>query len=338
MEQLTIIAGATPAQQEAAAMHFEIVEAAKGAVNSLLDLGRKLKRMRDSGRFKDLGFETFGAYTEAAVGIKQRQAYNYIQVVETLPARLIEENAASGITKLSLLCKFGPADREEILREGLANITVAELQKLVEERDGLVEQLSMLKSGPAAPVAEVQAEEVDLDAIRAEAAAQAREEEQRRHEEALAQAKREQEEAVAAARREAEAEAKKKIREATEKAQEQARKTAVQQIAEEREKAASQARAQQEAADRAALEEARRREAEAMQRAEETAKQLQLAADKDSARFALLFDDLQAKATAMVELAEAMRAQGKVEQAEKFMGALKRALEALRESLEGEGE
>ena len=71
---------------------------------------------------------------------------------------------------------------------------------------------------------------------------------------------------------------------------------------------------------------------------EETAKQLQLASDKDSARFALLFDDLQAKATAMVELAEAMRAQGKAEQAEKFMGALKRALEALRESLEGEGE
>ena len=33
-----------------------------------------------------------------------------------------------------------------------------------------------------------------------------------------------------------------------------------------------------------------------------------------------------------------MRAQGKAEQAEKFMSALKRALEALRESLEGEGE
>ena len=338
MEQLTIIASATPAQQEAAAMHFEIVEAAKSAVTSLIDLGRKLKRMRDSGRFKDLGFASFGEYTEAAVGIKQRQAYSYIQVVETLPARLIEENAASGITKLSLLCKFSPADREEIVREGLANITVAELQKLVEERNGLAEQLSLLESGAAAPAAEVQAEEVDLDVIRAEAAAQAREEERRSHEEALAQAKREQEEAVAAARREAEAEAKKKIREATEKAQEQARKTAVQQIAEEREKVASQARAQQEAADRAALEEARRREAEAMQRAEETAKQLQLAADKDSVKFALLFDDLQAKATAMVELAEAMRDQGKAEQAERCMTALKRALEALRESLEGEGE
>ena len=244
MEQLTIIAGATPAQQEAAAMHFEIVEAAKSAVNSLLDLGRKLKRMRDSGRFKDLGFETFGSYTEAAVGIKQRQAYSYIQVVETLPARLIEENATSGITKLALLCKLSPADREEVAGEGLAEITVAELQKLIEEKNGLAEQLSMLESGSAAPAAEAHAEEVDLDAIRAEAAAQAREEEQRRHEEALAKAKREQEEAVAAARREAEAEAIKNVPEATEKAQEQARKTAVQQIAEEREKAASQARAQ----------------------------------------------------------------------------------------------
>lgn len=59
MEQLAIlnnVAGLTAEQQEAAAMHFEIVQAAKTAVNSLLDLGRKLKRMRDSGRYKDLGF------------------------------------------------------------------------------------------------------------------------------------------------------------------------------------------------------------------------------------------------------------------------------------------
>ena len=59
MEQLAIlnnVAGLTAEQQEAAAMHFEIVQAAKTAVNSLLDLGRKLKRMRDSSRYKDLGF------------------------------------------------------------------------------------------------------------------------------------------------------------------------------------------------------------------------------------------------------------------------------------------
>ena len=69
MEQLAIlnnVAGLTAEQQEAAAMHFEIVQAAKTAVNSLLDLGRKLKRMRDSGRYKDLGFASFAEYTEAA--------------------------------------------------------------------------------------------------------------------------------------------------------------------------------------------------------------------------------------------------------------------------------
>ena len=138
MEQIAIlnnVTGMTAEQQEAATMHFEIIQAAKAAVNSLLDLGRKLKRMRDSGRYKDLGFATFAEYTEAAVGIKQRQAYNYIQVVESLPARLIEENAAAGVTKLALLAKLNPEDREDLTGDALANITVAELKKLFGTED-----------------------------------------------------------------------------------------------------------------------------------------------------------------------------------------------------------
>ena len=67
---------------------------------------------------------SFAEYTEAAVGIKQRQAYNYIQVVESLPARLIEENAAAGVTKLALLAKLNPEEREDLTGEALANITV----------------------------------------------------------------------------------------------------------------------------------------------------------------------------------------------------------------------
>ena len=171
MEQLAIlnnVAGLTAEQQEAAAMHFEIVQAAKTAVNSLLDLGRKLKRMRDSGRYKDLGFASFAEYTEAAVGIKQRQAYNYIQVVESLPARLIEENAAAGVTKLALLAKLNPEEREDLTGEALANITVAELKKLVEERDAMAQQLSIFQTEPEA-VAEVEAEPIDPDEIRRQA-------------------------------------------------------------------------------------------------------------------------------------------------------------------------
>ena len=178
MNQLTILPNATPEQQEAAAMHFEIVQAAKAAVNSLLDLGRKLKRMRDSGRYKDLGFSSFAEYTEAAVGIKQRQAYNYITVVESLPARLIEENAAAGVTKLALLAKLNPEEREDLTGDALANISVADLKKLVEERDAMAQQLSMFQEAQrvetVADVDAIPSEPVDVEEIRRQAAEETR--------------------------------------------------------------------------------------------------------------------------------------------------------------------
>ncbi len=337
MEQIAIlnnVTGMTAEQQEAATMHFEIVQAAKAAVNSLLDLGRKLKRMRDSGRYKDLGFATFAEYTEAAVGIKQRQAYNYIQVVESLPARLIEENAAAGVTKLALLAKLNPEDREDLTGDALANITVAELKKLVEERDAMAQQLSIFQAEPEA-VAEVEAVPIDADTIRKQA-----EEETRRkleaefaevrakleatHAAAINEATLKAEKAAAAEVRKAKADAKQKAREETEK-----------QVAKAREEAAQEAAAQQEAKDRAALEQAKQAEAEARERAEAMAKQMEVSSDEDGVRFFLLFEQLQDKVEAMRELAATMREKGNAEQADKFMTALRGALAATMEDLEG---
>lgn len=337
MEQIAIlnnVTGMTAEQQEAATMHFEIVQAAKTAVNSLLDLGRKLKRMRDSGRYKDLGFATFAEYTEAAVGIKQRQAYNYIQVVESLPARLIEENAAAGVTKLALLAKLNPEDREDLTGDALANITVAELKKLVEERDAMAQQLSIFQAEPEA-VAEVEAEPVDADTIRKQA-----EEETRRkleaefaeerakleaqHAAAISEAVLKAEKAAAAEVRKAKADAKQKAQEETEK-----------QVAKARQEAAQEAAAQQEARDRAALEQAKQAEAEARERAEAMAKQMEVSSDEDGVRFFLLFEQLQDKVEAMRELADTMREKGNAEQADKFMTALRGALAATMEDLEG---
>mgnify|MGYP007127988156 FL=1 len=169
-KQLTLVGNETPEQAEAIGLHYEIVSAAQAAASSLLDLGRKLKRMRDSGKYKALGFETFGDYTEQAVHIRQRQAYTYISVVEKLPAQLIEENAAAGVTKLALLAKLGPQDREEVAGD-LANITVTELQKLIDEKNDMAEQLSLLSAPPAA---EAEAHEVDVEAELKKAADQAR--------------------------------------------------------------------------------------------------------------------------------------------------------------------
>ena len=91
--QLTFVPDGTKEQAQAVSLHYEIMSAAQSAGSSLLMLGRKLKEMRDTRGYEHLGFETFAQYTEQAAGIRQRQAYNYISVVERIPARLVEENA-----------------------------------------------------------------------------------------------------------------------------------------------------------------------------------------------------------------------------------------------------
>ena len=312
--QLSLVPDGTPEQAQAMGLHYEIVAAAQAAANSLLDLGRKLKQMRDTGGYKRLGFETFAQYTEQAVGIRQRQAYTYITVVENVPARLVEENAAAGVTKLALLAKLGPADQQEVAGE-LADITVKELQSLIEEKNGLAEQLSMMQS--EAPV-EGRAEEVDMDALRAEMLEQVRAEvaEERKAAElhAAAQAKKEAERAA---------------RERAALAKADAARKAEADIAAARKEAAEEARRQQEEKDREALEQARRDAEEARARAEATARQLDLAASEDSIRFALLFEQLQDAAQKMMDLIDAMTADGRTDEAERLHTALTGALQAL---------
>lgn len=324
MEQLAIlnnVAGLTAEQQEAAAMHFEIVQAAKTAVNSLLDLGRKLKRMRDSGRYKDLGFASFAEYTEAAVGIKQRQAYNYIQVVESLPARLIEENAAAGVTKLALLAKLNPEEREDLTGEALANITVAELKKLVEERDAMAQQLSIFQTEPEA-VAEVEAEPIDPDEIRRQAEEETRQQmaaafaEERtqleaKHKAAMSEAVLKAEQAAAAEVRKVKADAKK-----------QAEAETRQQVAQAREEAAKAAAAQQEAKYRAKLDQAKQAEEEAQRRAETMAKQMEASSDENAVRFFMLFEQLQQKVEDMKAITETMRETSIERGAQRVSGSL----------------
>lgn len=339
--QLTFVPDGTKEQAQAVSLHYEIMSAAQSAVSSLLMLGRKLKEMRDTRGYEHLGFETFAQYTEQAAGIRQRQAYNYISVVERIPARLVEENAAAGVTKLALLARLGPADQQEVAEHDLANITVSELKQLIEEKNGLAEQLSLLQEEPAA---EAQAEEVDLDALRAEIMEQARAEVKEAHRKEIDRALREQGEKLAADRKAAEqhaaAQAKKEAeRAAREKvalAKAEAAKKAEADIDAARREAAEEARRQQEEQDRAVMEQARQEAEKARQaaeaanaRAEEVAKELKLAASPESTRFALLFDDLQDKAAAMLELADQLEGDGRKDEATRYRGALRQALAAL---------
>lgn len=333
--QLSLISDGTPEQAQAMGLHYEIIAAAQAAANSLLDLGRKLKRMRDTGGYKRLGFETFAQYTEQAVGIRQRQAYNYITVVENVPARLVEENAAAGVTKLALLAKLGPADQQEVAGE-LADITVKELQSLIEEKNGLAEQLSLMQSGATV---EGRAEEVDMDALRAEMLEQARAEVADAHRQELEKALREQGDKLVEDRKAAELhaasqakkEAERQAREKVALAKADAARKAEEDIAAARRDAAEEARRQQEEKDRVALEQARREAAEAHARAEATARQLDLTASEDGIRFALLFEQMQDAAQKMMDLIDTMIADGRTGEAGRLCTALAGALEALAE-------
>ena len=299
-EQMTFVGAAATAEESAALrLHYEIMAAAQAAAASLLDLARKIKLMRDTGGYKALGFDTLEAYTLATMGMRQRQAYNYIAIAEKLPAQLIEQNAAAGVTKLALLAQLSGQEQQQVVAEtNLEETTVAELKAQIKElqaqNTGYAEQLSMLQNQP--PVAEVQAEEVDMDALRAEIRAEMKAEMESQR---LADAKmtelnqKERDEAIKAARK------------AKEELEEIQRAAA----------AAEQAHAEE-------LDKTRRQ-------AEETAARLNMAADESAVRFGLLFDQLQDAAGKVLDLADAVQQAGETEKAGKFRAALHKALLAL---------
>ena len=286
--------------------------------------------MKDSGLYKALGYESFGDYTERAVGIRQRQAYNYISVVESLPARLIEENAAAGVTKLALLSKLGPEDREEVAGD-LANITVKQLEQLIAEKKSLEEQLSIFQQEATAEPEP--APEVDTEAVREQVRAELQAELQADHDkeiEAMQAATKSKAEAAAREAKEELRKAKEDLTKRVAELKEAHRKEL------DRAKAEAAAAAAKEQQDKAAAQvaAAEKAEEEAKQKAEAMAKQLALANDEDGLRFSLLFEEMQEKANAMLELAGKIKDKGDPDRAEKYLSALGRGLEAIRQTIE----
>lgn len=147
MTELILHPDNTPRAHQAMALHLEIKSSLAAAAGAMVDFCRQLKAMRDEKLYIHIGFDTFEDYVEKAHGIGQRQAYNYIQTYEKLGARLMGENAEAGITKLQLLTKISAVRRDEFLEENhLADISVEELEKLIEEKRGLSEQVSFFQS------------------------------------------------------------------------------------------------------------------------------------------------------------------------------------------------
>lgn len=162
--------GLTVEQQQFKDLHERICYNARKSAEHWVEMASGIREMRDSKRYKAAGFEDFADYTVNALGIKERQAYNYISVIEKLPEEFIRAHATIGVTKLALLTSVSEEEREEILEKiDLDTAKTAEINAAVkaafEERDKATQQLALAleeKADLEKENAEYQAEYSDL--------------------------------------------------------------------------------------------------------------------------------------------------------------------------------
>ncbi|MBQ7912164.1 MAG: hypothetical protein IJ308_00255 [Clostridia bacterium] len=162
--------GLTVEQQQFKDLHERICYNARKSAEHWVEMASAIREMRDSKRYKAAGFEDFADYTVNALGIKERQAYNYISVIEKLPEEFIRTHATIGVTKLALLTSVNEEEREEILEKiDLDTAKTSEINAAVkaaiEERDKATQQLAIAleeKADLEKENAEYQAEHSDL--------------------------------------------------------------------------------------------------------------------------------------------------------------------------------
>lgn len=138
-------------------VHARIMANGQVLQNTLLEICKDLKTMRDEKLYSNLGYSTFEDYAENACGIKQRQAYSYISTYEKLGEKLINDMENVGITKLALISEISSYERDEFINQtDIENSTVKELKAKVEEFKRQTEQLTLeLEEYKNAPAPEV---------------------------------------------------------------------------------------------------------------------------------------------------------------------------------------
>lgn len=104
----------TVEEREFVEIHKQIVFCSEMTGRYFVEMCYKIRQMRDGKLYRAAGFETFGEYTETALKVKERQAYNYAKAADDFSEKYLEEHAELGITKLGYLAKLTEGEREEI--------------------------------------------------------------------------------------------------------------------------------------------------------------------------------------------------------------------------------
>ena len=128
----------TEKKKQAIELNEQIIFKAQLAQKNLYDMCVMLKQMRDDKLYKELGYANFEDYCENEIGMKRRNAYNYISIIEKVEN--VQTFAHLGMGKLSLLASLSEVQQEEIqqtvnLEETSVRELKAEIAKLKDDND-----------------------------------------------------------------------------------------------------------------------------------------------------------------------------------------------------------
>lgn len=111
----------------AVSLHRKICANAQAAQESLFEVCKGLKEMRDGKLYKELGYQNFEDYTQTELGIKRHMAQKYLAIANMENGESIHQ---IGVTKLALLAKLDEPERQEIIQNtDLESTSVKKLQE-----------------------------------------------------------------------------------------------------------------------------------------------------------------------------------------------------------------
>ena len=119
---------------KAVRLNHHIKAHAQIAQESLYEVCKGLKEMRDNKLYKELNYQNFEEYCEKEVGITYRQAKKYVAIASGFSADAGSQLPSIGTEKLYLLAKLDEPQREEIQQKvDIDSVSVKEMQKQIKE-------------------------------------------------------------------------------------------------------------------------------------------------------------------------------------------------------------
>ena len=115
-------------------LNYHIKAAAQVAQQSLYEMCKGFKEMRDSKLYKELGYSDFEEYCEKETQMSRQSIYKYISIIEKLPAEFVASGRQIGMKKLHLLSTLSEEERTEITEKtDLENTSVRELEQQIRQ-------------------------------------------------------------------------------------------------------------------------------------------------------------------------------------------------------------